>query len=67
VRQRGNRFGFGFETASHLGIRGDMCRHDLDRDLAIEPQIPRAIHLAHAARSQPGHDFILSETLAWGE
>ena len=30
----------------------------LDRDVAIEPQVARAIHLAHAARAELGDHFV---------
>ena len=54
VRQRGDRARFGFETPAHLGIGGDVRRHDLDRDVAVEPRVAGAIDLAHAARTRCG-------------
>jgi hypothetical protein len=39
------------KTPEPLGIAGESHRQDLDRDLAVEPRIPRPIHLTHAASS----------------
>ena len=33
-------------------IGGELRRQDLDRDLALEPRVPRPIHLAHPARAE---------------
>ena len=49
------------------GIRGDVLGHDLDRDVAREPQVARAIHLAHAAGAERAGDFVLRETGTWSE
>ena len=67
MRERGNGFGFGFEAAAHLRIGRDMLGHDFDRDFAVEPQIARAIHFAHAARAERRQNFVLSEALPLGE
>ena len=37
------------EPASRLRIREQLGRQHLDRDIALESRVPRAIDLAHAA------------------
>ena len=39
MRERRDRARFGLEPAPHLGIRRDVVGHDLDGDVAVEPQI----------------------------
>ena len=46
------------------GSGGDVVRHHLDRDVAGEPQVARAIHLAHAADPSGATIFVLGETCA---
>src|SRR6266566_7406521 len=41
-----------------LGIAGETHRQDLDRDLAVEPRVPRTIYLAHAASAGRRHDLV---------
>ncbi len=62
MRQRGNRARLGLEAAAHLGIRGDVSRHHLQRDVPAEPGITAAIHNAHPAGTDGFDDFVLSET-----
>ena len=49
MRERGDGLGFAFEPRAELGIRGEFRGKDLDGDGAVEPCIPRPVHLAHAA------------------
>jgi len=42
--------------ARYAGTR--LGRQELDRDVAPEPRVPRAVNLAHAARAHQGDDFI---------
>ena len=65
--QRGNRPRLGLEAAPHLGIGGDVRGHDLERDVAAEPRVARAIDLAHPAGAERRDDFVLRETAARGE
>ena len=67
VRERGDRARLGLEPPPHLGIGGDVRRHDFDGDVAVEPRIARAIHLAHAAGSDGLDDLVLGEAGACGE
>ena len=49
--QMRNGFGFAFETLFVCGIRRKLRRQNLDGGGALEPRIPRAVHLAHPARA----------------
>ena len=41
-------------------------RQDLDRDLAPEPRVARAVHLAHAAGAERRDDLVGAEARAGG-
>ena len=49
------------EARATLGIGRDSGRQDLDRDLAPEPRVAGAEHLAHASRTDGSHDLIRTE------
>ena len=51
--ERRENLRFALESRETVGIGREGIREDLERDVAIEPRIARAIHLAHAARAQP--------------
>ena len=44
-----------------------MLRQDLDRDGALEPRVPRPVHLAHAAGADRREDLVGAETRSGGE
>ena len=50
--------GFALEPCETLRVADEQVRHDLDRDVAPEPGVARAIHLTHAAGAQHRDDFI---------
>ena len=54
--QRGERLRFALEAREPVGIACEGVGQDLDRDIAIQLRIARAIHLAHAARADLGGD-----------
>ena len=64
--EAGDRAGFALEPAALLVI-DPVGSQDLDRDLAAEPGVARAIDLAHAALAELGHDLVRSEVVALGE
>ena len=64
--QAGNRFGFALEALLSNRIIRKLRRQDLDRHRAFQPRIPRAIHLAHAARAQRGDDLIRTKSVPSG-
>ena len=59
--QRRNRARLAVESLSQLRVGGKMLRQDLDGHVAAQPGIPGAIHLAHSARSQRGHNLVRSK------
>ena len=59
--QRGERLRFALEARQPLGIGGEAVRQDLDRDVAIELRVARAIDLAHAAGANDRDDLVGAE------
>ena len=55
--QRCQQARFAAETGDPFGIEAGRIRQNLDGDLAIDPCIAAAIHLAHAADTNEGEDF----------
>jgi hypothetical protein len=51
VRKFGNSFGFSFQSLLQRTVGRKARRQDLDRNVAIEARVPRAVHLTHAART----------------
>ena len=49
---------FALEAGQPVGIRGEGTRQNLERDVAPELRVARAIHLAHAARPEQCLDLI---------
>ncbi len=62
--QRGGGARFLLEASEALGIGGHRGRKDLDRYVAPEPRIARAIDLAHPARAKWRQNFIGAEVIA---
>ena len=52
---------FALETARGGRDRARTLGQDLDRDVAIELRVARAIHLAHAAGAEGGEDLVRAE------
>ena len=50
--QRGQHLRFALESREPVGISRERLGQDLDRDVAIQPRVARAIDLAHAARAK---------------
>ena len=55
--QGGRDLGFALEAAARLRI-GQRRGQELDRDLAVQPCVVGAIHLAHPTRTDEGDDLI---------
>ena len=66
VQRRGG-FGFLDEPLAAGLVRDAVVREDLDRDLAAQSRIARAIDLAHAARADEREDFIRAEVRPGGQ
>jgi len=60
--QRRQRLRFAREAHHAVGIGRERVGEDLDRDLAIEPRVTRAIHLAHPSRAERAHDFVMRKS-----
>jgi hypothetical protein len=67
VIQARNRACFFFEPAQPIGIRGELGGQDLDRDIATEPAVPRAVHLTHPARAERSDHFVRSDRRSGGQ
>ena len=67
MRQRRDRPRFGLEPPAHLRVGRDVVGHHLDGDIPVEPRVPRAIHLAHAAGADGRNDFVLRQARPGGE
>ena len=66
--QRRERLRFAREPREPVGVAGDReSGRTLDRDLAIQLRVARAIDLAHPADADAGDDFIDAETGAGSE
>jgi len=62
--ERGGGPRFLRETAQTVEVVRDPRRQHLDRHFALEPRIPRAIHLAHPAAPDEGEDLVWTEVRA---
>src|SRR5204863_7742647 len=67
VAERGERLRFALEPREAIGIGGDGIGQDLDRHVAIELRVARAIDLAHAAGAEWGDDFVRADARAGSE
>ena len=64
VRERGDRAGLALEAGARRFVRGEPGRQDLDRHLAIEREVARAVHLAHAPGAERRDDLVRAESCA---
>jgi hypothetical protein len=65
--QRRQRFRFALKAREPVRVLCKDLRKDLDRDVAAQPRVGRAIDLAHAAGANRGDDFIRTEASTGGE
>ena len=49
------------EAAQPLRVLGERGRQDLDRDVAPEARVPRAVDLAHPSRADLREDLVGAE------
>ena len=59
--QRRQGLRFAREAHDAVGIGREEVGKDLDRDLAIEPRITGAVHLAHSAGAERADDVVVRE------
>ena len=55
------------EPGQPIGIAREVIGQDLDRDLAVEPHVARAVDLAHAAGAERSEDLVRAEASVGGE
>jgi hypothetical protein len=65
--QRRESLRFACEARQPIGIGGEGVGQHLQCDVAIEPGVARAEHLAHAAFAKLGDDIVDPQTGAGGE
>src|SRR5262249_11752713 len=64
VTQPGDDARLPLESRAPRRIVGNICRQHLDGDVAIQPGVARAIHLAHPAFAEQGDNLIRTEARA---
>ena len=65
--ERREDFGFALEAREPVGVGRERRRQDLDRDLALQLRVGRAIDLAHAAFADLRGDLVDAEARAGSE
>ena len=61
--QRGEHARLALEAREPVGVARERARQDLDRDVAPELRVARAVHLAHAAGAEQRLQVIAAERL----
>jgi hypothetical protein len=64
VVERGDGLGFPLEARERAGVGGKTRRQHLERHAALQCQVFRQVHLAHAAGAQLLDDAVMRERLA---
>ena len=64
VAQRSNRVGLLLEPPQPLWVGRELPRQHLDRDVAAEPRVAGAVHLAHPTSPNRGHDLVRAKANA---
>ena len=67
VVQGGDGLRFALESLAALGVGGRDVRQNLERHLALQPRIARAIDFAHAAGAEQRHDLVGTEPCSRAE
>ncbi len=67
VVEGGQELGLALEAGEALGILRQLCREDLDRDLAAELRVSGAVHLAHPSGAEGGDDLVGAELHPGGQ
>ncbi len=62
MREGGDRLRLPLEARERRGVAGDALGKDLDRDVPVEPRVPRPVDLAHPARAERRQDLVGAET-----
>ena len=67
VVQRRKQLGFAMEPRHTIDVVDTGRPHHFDCDVTVEPAVSSAIHLAHAARAEDGHDLVGTDASAFSE
>ncbi len=67
VVQRSERLGLALEATQPLVVVGELLGQHLDRHLALEPRVTRAVDLSHRPGPEGTEDLVEGEGLAGGE
>ena len=59
--QRRERLRLALEACEPPRIRGKELGENLQRDIALQPPVARAIHLAHSSRADGGQNSVRTE------
>ena len=65
--QRRQDLRFAFEPRQPVGVERKGVWEDLERDLAVQPGIARAVDLTHPADAQSTGDFVRAKASAWSQ
>ena len=65
--ERGEDFGLALKPREAFAVSRYRFGQHLDRDVALELRIARAIHLTHAAHAERGDDFVRAKARASGQ
>ena len=58
VRERGDRARLALEARERLGVGRNPLRQHLERDVARQPRVARAVDLAHSSRAERSQDLV---------
>ena len=62
--ERGEHAGFALEAGQPIGVGDEQRRQDLDRHIASELCVARAVDVAHPAGAHQLHDLVRAEAIA---
>ena len=62
--ERREQLRFALEARHAVGVRRERRRQDLQRDVAIQLRVARAIHFAHSPGAEGREDFVGAEARA---
>ena len=60
--QRGEDLGFALEPGQPIGIERESVGQNLERDVAVQTGVARAVDLAHAACADCGENLVTAES-----
>ena len=65
--QRRENSGFALEAAEAVPLGSPCIRQGLERDIAIEPDVPGSVDVAHPARTDEAANLVRTESDTSGE